>query len=108
MLKNAIKVWKERNKILEGVRNSVFKVEHIEQIAEHRKAICDSCPFFKTKGEKNCVAPGTHPCCPQCGCSLKFKTRSLASSCPEGYWDAVVTTEEEDLIRGSINPENQD
>lgn len=106
MLSNAIKIWKERNKILEGVHNSVFKSEHVEEIASQRQAICDSCPFMAERGPKNCVAPGTHPCCPQCGCSLKFKLRSLSSSCPEGRWDAVVSQEEEDLIKDSIKSNN--
>lgn len=100
-----IRVWKERNKILEGVKNTVFKSEHVEEVFEHRKAICESCPFFQQRGDKNCIAPGTHPCCPQCGCSLKFKLRSLSSSCPEGYWDALLTQQEEDAVKQSI--ENQ-
>jgi hypothetical protein len=60
---------------------------------------------MQSKGDKNCIAPGTHPCCPQCGCSLKFKLRSLASSCPEGYWDAILSQDEEDAVKKSI--ENQ-
>jgi|LakMenEpi03Aug12_release.lakeMendotaPanAssembly.Ray.scaffolds.fasta_scaffold122566_4 hypothetical protein len=101
-----IKLWKDRNKILEGVANSVFKTEHVEEIHDHRMAICQSCPFLQSKGQKNCVAPGTHPCCPQCGCSLKFKLRSLTSSCPEGYWDAVLTQDEEDDVKKSIDNQN--
>lgn len=98
-----IKIWKERNKILEGVRNNLFKKEHIEEIAKHRQAICETCPFLAEKGPNECAVPGTNPCCPQCGCSLRLKLRSLSSSCPEGYWDAVTTEAEEDLIKESIN-----
>lgn len=101
-----IKIYKNRNQIMEGITNAVFKKEHVEQVFAHRMAICQSCPFFKGKGEKNCVAPGTHPCCPQCGCSLKFKLRSLSSSCPEGYWEAILSEKEEDLLKQSIENQN--
>ena len=99
-----IKIWKERNKILEGVKNNVFKREHVEQVAAHRKAICESCPLIDLTGS-HCAVIGTQPCCSDCGCSLRLKTRSLSSSCPQGYWDAVVSESEEDLIKNSI--ENQ-
>lgn len=101
-----IKIWKERNKILEGVKNNVFKKEHVEQVARHRNAICNECDFIDLTGT-NCAVPGTQPCCSECGCSLKLKTRSLSSSCPKGYWDAVVTQAEEDIINNSINSNNQ-
>ena len=99
-----IKIWKERNKIMEGIKNNMFKKEHVEQVAIHRNAICNTCPYIDLSGDK-CAVFGTQPCCSSCGCSLKFKTRSLSSSCPKGYWDAVVTQEEEDMIHKSI--ENQ-
>lgn len=96
------KIWKERNKILEGIANSVFKKEHVEQVATHRKAICTTCPSLDLTGEK-CAVIATQPCCGECGCSLNLKTRSLSSSCPKGHWDALVTEQEEDLIKDSIN-----
>ena len=47
---------------------------------------------------KECAMKGTQPCCAECGCSLNFKTRSLASECPLGKWDAIATIEEEDKL----------
>jgi hypothetical protein len=102
MLNNTIKIWKERNKIFEGVRNNIFKKEHIEEIAFSRNEICVKCPYLDVKGDK-CAVIGTQPCCSECGCSLRLKTRSLASSCPKEFWSAVTTEQEEDLIRQSIN-----
>jgi hypothetical protein len=105
MLNNTIKIWKERNKIFEGVRNNIFKKEHIEEIAFSRNEICVKCPYLDVKGDK-CAVIGTQPCCSECGCSLRLKTRSLASSCPKEFWSAVTTEQEEDLIRQSINKSN--
>jgi len=105
MLNNTIKIWKERNKIFEGVRNNIFKKEHIEEIAFSRNEVCVKCPFLDVKGDK-CAVIGTQPCCSQCGCSLKLKTRSLSSACPKEFWSAVTTEQEEDLIRQSINKKN--
>lgn len=105
MLNNTIKIWKERNKIFEGVRNNIFKKEHIEEIAFSRNEVCVKCPYIDLKGDK-CAVIGTQPCCSECGCSLKLKTRSLSSACPKEFWKAVTTQEEEDLIRQSINKRN--
>jgi hypothetical protein len=105
MLNNTIKIWKERNKIFEGVRNNIFKKEHIEEIAFSRNEVCVKCPYIDLKGDK-CAVIGTQPCCSECGCSLKLKTRSLSSECPKGFWKAVTTQQEEDLIRQSINKTN--
>jgi len=105
MLNNTIKIWKERNKIFEGVRNNIFKKEHIEEIAFSRNEVCVKCPYIDLKGDK-CAVIGTQPCCSQCGCSLKLKTRSLSSACPKEFWSAVTTEQEEDLIRQSINKKN--
>lgn len=96
-----IKVWKNRNKILEGVRNKIFKKEHVEEIASHRFAICKDCEFIDHTG-KDCAVPGTQPCCSDCGCSLSLKTRSLSSACPKGFWDAVLTQEEENAVKANL------
>ena len=48
----------------------------------------------------NCAAPGTQPCCSDCGCSLAFKLRSLSSSCPKGHWPSVVFS---DTTENQIN-----
>jgi hypothetical protein len=95
------KIWKERNKILEGIANSVFKKEHVEQVAAHRKAICTTCPSLDLTGEK-CAVIATQPCCGECGCSLNLKTRSLSSSCPKGHWEAELTEAEEQALLKQI------
>jgi hypothetical protein len=96
-----IKLWKEKGKILEGVKNSIFKQEHIEEIAASRMAICKACPLIDNEGTK-CYMAGTQPCCGDCGCKLSFKTRSISSSCPKGKWDAIASEEEEEAIINSI------
>jgi hypothetical protein len=57
--------------------------------------------LFDAKGT-DCLAPGTQPCCSDCGCSLAFKVRSLSSECPKGYWFALTTEEQEEKINQQI------
>ena len=102
---NIIQIWKSKGQILEGITNSIFKKEDVEEIAEQRKAICTSCQLY-TEDDGGCMVPGTTPCCDQrqggCGCSLKFKTRSLSSECPLGKWKAEMTQEEEDQLNQKL------
>jgi hypothetical protein len=103
MKMNLSTIWKNRTEILEGIKNNVFKKEAIEIIAEERKKKCESCTFIDTVGDR-CMVPGTSPCCGSCGCSLQFKLRSMSTECPEGYWEAVLT-EEEELMHEDLNEE---
>jgi len=103
--KKYLDIFKNGDKIAAGILNSVFKKEHVEAVATDRFAICIKCNLFDAKGD-NCLAPGTQPCCSDCGCSLSFKTRSLSSECPKGLWDAVVTEEQEEQINKQIQDEN--
>lgn len=99
------RIWHNKEKILEGVRNSVFKQEHIEKIAEERMSVCLNCPLIDMKGDK-CAIPGTAPCCSACGCKLSLKTRSLSSECahPEKpKWNAVLSQDDEDKLYNDIN-----
>lgn len=102
---NIIRIWKAKGQILEGVTNSIFKREDVEQIAEERMKICLFCDLY-TETDKGCMVPGTQPCCNQelggCGCSLGFKTRSLSSECPKGYWKAEMSQQEEDLLNQKL------
>ena len=102
---NIIQIWKSKGQILEGITNSIFKKEDVEEIAEQRKAICTSCQLY-TEDDGGCMVPGTGPCCDQrqggCGCSLKFKLRSLSSECPLGKWKAEMTQEEEDQLNQKL------
>jgi hypothetical protein len=94
-MKNTLKlIWENRKQILEGITNSVIRDETVEEIARLRYSICDECP---SKGKK-CAVKGTAPCCNECGCSLTFKTRSLAADCPLGKWESLATVEEEDVL----------
>lgn len=97
-------IWKNKEKILEGLKNRVFVKESVEVIAEQRLAICKGCELFDSAGDL-CMMPGTQPCCGECGCSLALKTRSLSSECGEKKWDAVLTAEEE-VNHDNLNPEN--
>jgi hypothetical protein len=94
---NLKKIWSNREQILEGIKNSVFKKEDVEVIAEQRLGICNHCPNLDTVGSK-CELPGSQPCCGLCGCKLSYKVRSLSSSCPENKWDAYLTQDEEDNL----------
>lgn len=99
---NPIELWKMKGKILEGIKNDIFKQEHVEEIAQSRIAICNICPYIDKQGSK-CVMPGTQPCCGECGCKLSWKTRSLSSDCPKGYWKAVLTEDEEEKLDNHLN-----
>lgn len=98
---NIIRVWKAKGQILEGIKNSIFRRDDVEEIAQGRMFICANCDTYDETGT-GCLAPGTQPCCNQdkggCGCSLKLKTRSLSSSCPKGHWQAEISQDEEDLL----------
>ena len=102
---NIIKIWKNKGAILEGISNSIFKKEDIEEIAQQRMEVCVKCSLFDLQGV-GCMIPGTQPCCNEklggCGCSLSFKTRALSSDCPKGYWKAELTQEEEDQLKEKL------
>jgi hypothetical protein len=104
-LEKFIGAFKNTPQILEGIKNKVFKQEHIEAEAAVRWAICKSCPHLDTLGTK-CAVRGTQPCCGECGCSLGFKLRSLSSDCPKGLWVAVMDSETEDQLKNNINDED--
>jgi hypothetical protein len=103
--KNIIKIWKNKGAILEGITNSIFKKEDVEEIAQHRMQICNECDLLDVQGE-GCMVPGTQPCCNEnkggCGCSLSLKTRALSSDCPLGKWEAILTEEEEDKLNEKL------
>jgi len=101
-----LEIWKKKGEILEGIKNSVFKTEHVEEVAAARNAICQSCDLRDRTGDE-CVMPGTQPCCGVCGCSLQFLQRSLSSKCEEGKWDAILTDEEADALDNHLNPNEE-
>ena len=87
--------------ILNGIKNSVFKSEEVEEIAKIRWDICTNCSLFDTTG-KGCAMPGTQPCCSDCGCRLTLKVRSLSSSCPKGKWAAFMDEDTEQKLKNSL------
>ena len=102
-------IWSNRTAILEGIKNSIFKTEHVELIAAERMAICVKCPSIDLDGF-HCFVLGTQPCCSQCGCSLEFKLRSLSSNCGDEEnpkWHALLSQEEEDAFTEQLKS-NQD
>jgi hypothetical protein len=102
---NVIKIWKTKGQILEGLTNSIFKKEDVEEIAQERMNVCRSCSLYDGKGT-GCMVGGTAPCCNKdkggCGCSLSLKTRALSSDCPLGKWKAELTQEEEDQLNQKL------
>lgn len=106
--KNILTIWKNKNAIIEGIKNSVFKIEDVEQIATYRLDVCKGCSLYDESGE-GCMVPGTSPCCNilkgGCGCSLSFKTRALSSACPHPdgpKWEAELTEDEEDKLKEKL------
>ena len=97
-----LNAFKNRKQILEGVKNKLFKKEHIEAEAAKRWSICKECASLDIEGAK-CLVGGTQPCCGECGCSLSLKTRSLSSECPLGYWVAVMEDDLETILKESLN-----
>lgn len=77
-------IWKNKEKILEGIKNSLIKSSYVDSIAADRLKICKACSNYST----NCVAL-VSTCCKICGCSLSFKTKSLSSSCPINKWPSI-------------------
>ena len=102
------KLWANRDKIMEGLMNSVFRKIDVESIAAERMEICKACPHIDHEGTK-CFVPGTQPCCGKCGCKLAWKTRSLASACGDEEnprWNALVSEHDEAEIYNKLNIKN--
>jgi len=101
MSRSLKEIWKLRNNILDGALNSFFRKQYIEDIALTRLSICETCEYIDKKGTK-CYVPGTQPCCGDCGCKLAWKTRCLSERCDHGFWEAVLTDEEELRIKHEL------
>jgi len=95
-------IFKNRKQILEGLKNKIFKQEHVEAVAKERwEQHCVRCESLDRDGKK-CTVSRTQPCCGECGCSLGLKIRSLSSSCPLNKWHALMTDEEEDELHKTL------
>lgn len=92
---------------MEGLKNKVFKQEHVEEIYEERLSICKTCDHKDDTGE-HCYIPGTEPCCKICGCSFALLLRSLSSECEKEKWKAVLTEEQEDELNNQIHKDDRE
>lgn len=106
MAKGIKEVFKSRKQIFEGITNSLFKKEHVEEIAQQRLKICDACPHIDKEGTK-CFLPGTQPCCGLCGCKLAWKTRALSEGCDDHRWEPILTPEEEVEVNQKLGFTNE-
>lgn len=76
--------------------------------------ICRNCRLYDTTGT-GCAVLGD-ACCNKnifeevdglaiygCGCDLTLKGRSLSSACPLKKWDAIMTLQEEEMLKKQLN-----
>lgn len=97
-------IFLKRKQIFEGIMNSLFTHNDVEEIAAKRLEVCNSCPHIDREGDK-CFVPATKPCCGVCGCKLGFKVRSLSESCPDPdgeRWEAILSPDEEAEVNTKI------
>ena len=97
MPNNIIKIWKNKGKILEGIKNSIFTTMQIRKVSKERLDICrqDLCDQYDPLGEMPNAAVKGKESCGICGCLLKLKVKCLSCSCAleeqakEPLWKAV-------------------
>jgi len=104
-LRKLIKVFSNIKEITEGIKNNIFKSEDVEAVAKLRWHNCKICKHIDQIGD-SCDAPGTQPCCAECGCSLQWKLRSLSSKCPIDRWDALMPEELEEELKEKMGYED--
>lgn len=106
---NLIQLWKKKGKILEGIRNAIFKREDVESIAEERLRICRSnkCGYHDAEGRSEAAVVKGAESCASCGCKLSWKSRALSDECPEGYWKRVLTETEEAVLKEKLGMGNE-
>ncbi len=91
---------------MEGLKNNLFKQEHVEEVYEERLEICKKCPFYDPEGKsKGAVVKGS-PSCSSCGCPMATKLRALSTNCPEGLWSAVMDEDLEDKVKDQIDKDD--
>jgi hypothetical protein len=92
-------------KLKEGLSNSIFVKEQVEQVAAYRINLCNTCPYYSPnmkKAGKTFVRLDKF--CGLCGCNMYLKTRALSAHCPlgdpdksiypgESKWGAVIADE---------------
>lgn len=102
-------IWRNRKKILEGIwyNHVVFffnKKHWAKREVEHRRNICDTCPYLDRIGRGNNVILKGQPACSFCGCNIKEKTACLSCECAhiEPKWKAI-SIKNEHLIEEWLN-----
>lgn len=83
MLEKIKKIIKNRSQILEGLKNTVFKDEDVEKIAEARLDICktNACGYYDPEGKSEEAIVKGQPACAACGCALEVKVRCMSCRC---------------------------
>lgn len=86
-----------------------FNKKHwAKYIVLHRKAICQTCPFYDEKGTSENVILKGFPACSICGCNINEKTACLSCHCAlkdEGikpHWD-VITKKDVNKLEKSLS-----
>lgn len=84
---------------MEGIKNSIFPKEAVEEVAAERLAICKACNYHssnaKSKGYKTSRIDDH---CTHCSCTLHTKTRSMHAACPIKKWEAIITPDEQQSL----------
>lgn len=93
------------NKVIEGWTNHLIPPKElkgiIKETSRERLAICATCPHHSSN--KHTLRPDRH--CTICGCPEKALTKCLSCSCSledinqAPLWKAVITTEEEEILK---------
>ena len=99
-----IELWKKKDRIFEGIQNSIFKRRDVEAIAEKRLQTCrlNACGHHDPNGQSTAAVMKGVESCASCGCKLAWKTRALSDGCPQGLWTPVLTDTEEILLREKL------
>ena len=114
MVEKLKKIWKNKFKILEGIRYSYFPNKYIEKIAAHRAAICETneCGFYDKLGVTEKIIVKGVPGCSECGCRILYKTHVLSAVCTlkdigkTPLWDIEMTEKEEEIFRKKTGIKN--
>ncbi len=78
----------------------------IAKVGEERLEICKACNYHsKNRKDYKTVRPDDH--CTNCGCTLAAKTKCLSCNCPMKYWKALMTDDQYDEIRNTLEEENE-
>lgn len=110
MQENFKRIWNNKSKILEGMKNTLFRTRIVEETAAERLAICQSnvCGHYDQEGTSEKVILKGQPACSICGCTLSVKTRCMSCSCAldelsiTPLWEAKLTQEEEDSLNSEL------